>query len=115
MLTLQNASLASTDGASYTESPMAYANISEATIMWQQKLDRFAIDTSGTAYDSVPEGSKLAGVVKEVLDIVPESGAEEQVQFVARKVFYHMFEIPPSRWDPLGASLFLACTTLVDS
>ena len=76
---------------------MAYANISEATIMWQQQLDRFAIDTSGSVYDSVPEGSKLAGVVKEVLDIVPESGPEEQVQFVARKVFYHMFEIPPSR------------------
>ncbi len=94
---MQNASLASTDGTPYSEATMAYANISEATIMWQQQLDRYAIDTSGTVYDSVPEGSKLAGVVKEVLGVVPESGPEEQVQFVARKVFYHMFEVPPSR------------------
>lgn len=96
-LSLLQGSLASADGTTYNEATLAYANISEATLMWQQQLDRFAIDNSGTVYESLPEGGKLASVVKEVLDIVPEGGAEEQVQFVARKVFYHMFEIGPSR------------------
>lgn len=76
---------------------MAYANISESVLAWQKQLDRFAIDASGAVYESLAEGGKLASTVKEVLDTVPEGGSEEQVQFVARKVFYHMFEVAPSR------------------
>ena len=89
--------MASGDRSNYNETTLAYANIAEATLLWQQQLDRYAIDASGTIYDAVPEGGKLASVVKEVLDIVPENGPEEQVQFVARKTFYHMFEIAPNR------------------
>ena len=99
MILLLQGELASAEGANYNDATTAYANVSEATLMWQQQLDRFAIDASGTTYDSLPEGGKLASIVKEVLDIVPEAGPEEQVQFVARKVFYHMFEISPNRYE----------------
>jgi hypothetical protein len=88
--------MASGDRGTYNEATLAYANLAEAANAWMQQLDRLAAKHAGAVFEGLPEGSEAGKVVDEVLDLVPE-GMEEQTQFLARKIFYHMFEVIGNR------------------
>jgi len=88
--------MASGDRGTYSEPTLAYANLAEAANAWLQQLDRLAAKHAGANFEGLPEGSEGGSLVNEVLDIVPE-GMEEQTQFLARKIFYHMFDVVGNR------------------
>ncbi len=88
--------MASGDRGGYNEATLALANLAEAANTWLQQLDRLAAKHSGTAFEGLAEGSEAASLVNEVMDLVPE-GMEEQTQVLARKIFYHMFDVLGNR------------------
>lgn len=89
-------SMASGDRGNYNEATLAYATLAESANAWLQQLDRLAAKQAGAVFEGLPAGSEAGDLVNEVLDLAPE-GMEEQTQFLARKIFFHMFEVVGNR------------------
>ena len=93
--------MASGDRGAYNETTLALANLAEAANAWLQQLDRLAAKHAGVNFEGIPEGSEAGNLVNEVLDLVPE-GMEEQTQLIARKIFYHIFDVVGNRRAAFG-------------
>ena len=90
---MQAASLASGDRSTLDEGTLAMAQLSEACTLWQQHME---VLVAKDAQGPLTEGSELATVVAEVLDLAPE-GQEEQNLLISRKIFQRMAEVTGAR------------------
>ena len=80
----------------FDETSLALAQMADAVMLWQQRLDVQVMKNPTAVYPLMPNGEELTALVNGVLDLVPE-GADEQGAVVARKIFYHMFDLPGNR------------------